>query len=104
MPAKIASSSAILSVAVGEIGDRVDIAAAERGGEGEDIGTAEARQHVRAGPPSSMFAPGIAEYDIGDFVAGEVDRRSAGVAGGGKHLDRGAGAEHIAELRAQTLS
>jgi hypothetical protein len=82
-----------------EVGEGIDIAAAERGGEGEGVRPPEPGQQVRAGTAVEDVGAGIADQDLAELVAGQIDRRGAAMVGGREHLDHLAGAEDMSFRR-----
>ena len=103
IPAKIASSSAILSVPEHEVGDQVDIARAQRGGEGEAVRTAPAVQIVDASAAVDHIGAVIAGHVIVELVAGQVDRGGGGVVDGAQHLDRKSRDERVIGARVEDV-
>src|SRR4029453_5450283 len=67
--------------------DEVDIAAAQRGGEGEVVGSAVADGDIGAAAPVDGVDPGIAVNLLSELVAGEVERRGAARIVRREHVD-----------------
>ncbi len=82
-----------------EVGDRVDIAAAERGGEGERVGAAEPDQQVSAAFAVEHVAAEIADQPLAaaELVAGDVDIVVGQLPDGRNGFDLGAGVQHIVD-------